>query len=95
MVPQRKPGIVGTTLKLIVFVFVGFIVAGVFLNLYYMAWCFLLGTRSESITTTGYWVCLIAGIATACWLMQRMWSGSPPSPPQKPTGTTIAGDAGP
>ena len=60
--------------------FVGFVVGGVMLNVYYAVCVFLsvtmLGIENEAFHTAQYWVCLIAGFVTAFLLMRRVWPRS-------------------
>lgn len=65
-------------------IFAGFVVAGVFLNLYYALCCFftvfLLGIQNDLFHSAQYWSCLVAGVATACFLMRRTWPRASPAP---------------
>lgn len=58
-------------------VFVGIIVAGVFLNLYYAVFAFftvlLLGINSQLVFTVQYWICCAAGVATSVVLVRKIW----------------------
>ena len=62
--------------------FAGFIVGGVFLNLYYLAFCFvtifLLGIENETFLSVQYWVCFVAGFGTSFLLMRRVWPTAKP-----------------
>ena len=61
----------------IALVFAGFIVAGVFLNIYYLVFTFftvfLLGVDSKIVLNVQYWICFVAGIATSFFLMRKAW----------------------
>ena len=63
-------------------IFAGFIVGGVFLNIYYAVCCFftifLLRIDSESILVEAlYWLCLAAGFVTSFLLMRKVWPKTP------------------
>jgi hypothetical protein len=58
-------------------IFVGFILVGVFLNLYYLAFCavagFLVGLENQLVLNIAYWVCVVAGVVTAFYIMRKAW----------------------
>lgn len=62
--------------------FAGFIVAGVFFNLYYLAFCivtiFALGIKNELILSIQSWICFVAGFGTAYYLMRGTWPSTKP-----------------
>lgn len=61
----------------IALVFVGFILFGVFLNLYFMVYAFLgifvLGIDNQSIHDFAYWVSFALGGATTIKLIRKVW----------------------
>lgn len=61
----------------IALIFVGFILTGVFLNLYYLAFTMVaivaLGVENRLALETAYWVCLFAGIATTFYVLRNAW----------------------
>lgn len=60
--------------------FAGFVVGGVAMNLYLLVCCFIsvfaLGITDTLFLAVQYWVCLIAGFATAVFLLRRAWPRS-------------------
>lgn len=63
----------------ITILFCGFIVAGVFVNLYFMplslATTLLLGIDNKIVLQIEYWICFAAGFVTAFFLMREVWPG--------------------
>jgi len=62
-------------------IFTGFIVAGAFVNLYFLVFVFstrfLLGIDSELVFKVQYWICFAAGTVTSFLLMRKVWPKSP------------------
>ena len=75
----------------IAIVFAGIIVAGVFLNLYYLVatffTAFLLGIDSALFLSIEYWICFAAGVVTSFCVMRTVW-------PKDPTRTKENGERG-
>ncbi len=67
-------------------IFIGLILAGVFLNLYFIVYAFfgifLLGIESKEAFNTAYFICLILGSLTAFFLIRIVWP-KPTSPSLK------------
>ena len=76
--------------------FAGFIVAGVFLNLYMLAISFMLipmlislrlnfgfTLRGSEVYGPAYWVCLAAGVITAFFIMRPAWLATEKRPRKK------------
>ncbi len=62
---------------IVTMLFVGFILAGVFLNLYYLAFSivavFFFGLENEFVLNIAYWVCLVAGLITSFCVIRKAW----------------------
>ncbi len=77
MNPNQQPNAVWFAFKLIAFIFAGFILTAVFLNLFVLGCsfftAFLLGITNEMVFTVQYWLCLAAGAVVSFWILRRAW----------------------
>ena len=67
--------------------FVGVILVGVFLNLYYLIFSMFavaaLGVESKLVLDAAFWLCLVIGMATTYYILRGPWANAVATPPSR------------